>query len=104
MFERACCSNSPSTSCNSGAISSKIRFAVSWTSSISTDCVVAVIYSRFTIYGLLIRSVVSELHVNSEVFRFEVRDHLLQRIAIAAGDAHHVTLNRGLHPDRKSVV
>src|SRR5439155_14059545 len=46
---------------------------------------------------LLVASIIRELHIDSEVFRFETRNHLLQSIAIAPGHAEHIPLNRGLN-------
>src|SRR5205807_1576837 len=114
MFERACRSNSSSTSRNSGEIRSKMRLAVNSTSSayavcpavcmclIRLDCGLVPSIARRTSPAskrniLLVRSVISELHVNAKVFRFETRNHLLQGIAIASGHAQHIPLNRGLN-------
>src|SRR6266404_7646702 len=101
MFERACRSNSSSTSSNSGEIRSKIRLAVSWTSSRIAVELVAVVISHLTLWPTryrrrlrtLVRSVVRKLHVDAKVFRLQAGDHLLQSIAIFARDSHHVALN-----------
>src|SRR5215813_15393369 len=45
----------------------------------------------------LIGPVVRELHVNAEVFAFERRDHLLQRVAIFAAHAYGVALDCSLN-------
>ena len=44
----------------------------------------------------LVRSVIRKLHVNAEVFALQTGNHCLQRVAVLAGDAHDVTLNRSL--------
>src|ERR1043166_3389967 len=97
IFDRAWRSNSSSTSCNSGETRSNIRFALSRTSSRDAGWIVGLIYLRFTIYDSLIRSIVRKLHVDAKVFRFQSGDDILQRIAVFAGDAHRVALNRSLH-------
>ncbi len=43
-----------------------------------------------------VRTIVRKLHVNSEVFVLQLRNDVLQRVAIAARHAHDVTLNRSL--------
>src|SRR2546425_1898171 len=114
MFERACRSNSSSTSCNSGEIKSKMRLAVNSTSSAYAVCPAVCMCLIRLDYGpvrqwragqvrrlneniLLVASIIRELHIDSEVFRFETRNHLLQSIAIAPGHAEHIPLNRGLN-------
>src|SRR6266705_1827678 len=114
MFERACRSNSSSTSCNSGEIKSKMRLAVNSTSSayavcpavcmclIRLDCGLirqsrAGQVRRLNENILLVSSVIGELHVNAKVLCFETRNHLLQSITIATGYAQHIPLNRGLN-------
>ena len=44
-----------------------------------------------------IGSIVRELHVDAEIVAAQQRDYLLQRVAIFAGDAHHVALDGSLH-------
>src|SRR5260370_22285091 len=114
MFERACRSNSSSTRRNSGEIKSKMRLAVSSTSSayavcpavcmclIRLDCGLvrqsrAEQVRRLNENILLVSSIIRELHIDSKVFRFEIRNHLLQSIAISSGHAHHFSLNRSLN-------
>ena len=47
--------------------------------------------------SMLVRAVIRKLHVDSEVFFFQLGDDVLQRVAIFAGDAHNIGLNRSLH-------
>src|SRR5580700_9135517 len=46
--------------------------------------------------GISVGAIVGELHVDSEIVAAQQRDDLLQRIAIFAGDAHYVALDRSL--------
>src|ERR1044072_623718 len=56
-----------------------------------------VLKSSFIIHhSSLIRPVVRVLHVDAEVFRLELSNDFLQGVAVAAGDADGVALNRGL--------
>src|SRR4051812_48064338 len=51
----------------------------------------------FIISSALIRSVISELHVDTKIAALHQRDDLLQRVAVFAGHPHGVPLDRGLH-------
>src|SRR4051812_41729330 len=51
----------------------------------------------FIVGPALIRSVVRELHVDTEIAALHQRDDLLQRVAVFAGHPHGVALDRGLH-------
>src|ERR1700733_1247345 len=44
-----------------------------------------------------VRPEIGELHVDAEVGLAQQLDHLLQRIAILAGDPHQIALDRRLH-------
>src|SRR6266545_4502917 len=82
MLERARFSNSSSTASISLWIERKISWAVA---------------ERMFAINVLVRPVVSELHVNAEIVIAQGRDNLLQDVAVAARDAHGVALNRRLY-------
>src|SRR3982750_1898092 len=48
--------------------------------------------------GGSVGTVVRKLHVNAEVFVLQLRNDVLERIAIATGHSDNITLNRGLDP------
>src|SRR3989440_13102313 len=52
--------------------------------------------SLITLHSSLIRAIVRVLHVDAEVFGLEPRDYVLERVAVASGDAHNVALYGGL--------
>src|SRR5215471_15974300 len=100
MFDRAWRSNSCSTRSNSPAIESKIRFASTCASSKTADVSAAGIVcgiNRLGLFSDLVRSIVRELHIDTEVAGFQRGNYLLQGIAIAARDPDRVALDRGLH-------
>src|SRR5687767_12265678 len=45
----------------------------------------------------LVRPIISELHVNAEVFVFQFGDYILKSIAVPTRNANDVSLNRCLH-------
>src|SRR4051812_6311959 len=47
-------------------------------------------------YGLLIRPVIGELHVDAEVVSAQERNDLLQRVAILGGNADEIALDGSL--------
>src|SRR5215472_14186586 len=47
--------------------------------------------------GPLVRSIICELHVDTEIGLLEHGDDLLQRVAVFAANAHKITLNRCLY-------
>src|SRR5215475_8885531 len=91
ILERARFSNSPSTASISLWIKQKI------------SCAVVVCVSRWAgaermfAITVLVRPIVSELHVNAEIVIAQGRDDLLQDVPVAARDSHGVALNRRLH-------
>src|SRR5262247_3489613 len=89
MLERALFSNSSSTASISLWIERKISWAVACISRWAGA-------ERMFAITVLVRPVVSELHVNAEIVITQGRDNLLQRVAVAARDAHGVALNRRL--------
>src|SRR5262245_2479880 len=90
MLERARFSNSSSTASISLWIERKISWAVACISRWAGA-------ERMFAITVLVRPVVSELHVNAEIVIAQGRDNLLQRVAVAARDAHGVALDRRLH-------
>src|SRR5262245_63630186 len=89
MLERARFSNSSSTA----SISLWIERNISWAVACISRGAGA---ERMFAITVLVRPVVSELHVNAEIVIAQGRDDLLQNVAVAARDAHGVALNRRL--------
>src|SRR5688572_1522108 len=44
------------------------------------------------------RAIVGKLHINAEVLLFKEGDDLLKGVAVFAGYAHEIAIDRGLHP------
>src|SRR5215475_14363072 len=90
ILERARFSNSPSTASISLWIKQKISCAVVCISRRAGA-------ERMFAITVLVRPVVSELHVNAEIVISQGRNDLLQDVAVTARDSHGVALNRRLH-------
>src|SRR5215510_12008733 len=90
ILERARFSNSSSTASSSLWIKQKISWAVVCISRWAGA-------ERMFAITVLVRPVVSELHINAEIVISQGRDDLLQSVAVAARDSHGVALNRRLH-------
>src|SRR5215475_10944557 len=89
MLERALFSNSSSTASISLWIERKISWAVACISRWAGA-------ERMFAITVLVRPVVSELHVNAEIVIAQGRDDLLQNVSVTARDSHGVALNRRL--------
>src|SRR6267143_6707580 len=102
MFERACRSNSSSTSSSSGETKSKMRFADSRTSSTTALCSAACIVWSAGILpadhrhpagsSFLVTPVIRELHIDAKVLCLQRSDYLLQSVTVLAGNPHHFAL------------
>src|SRR5215475_3773869 len=90
IVERAGFSNSPSTASISLWIKQKISCAVVCISRWAGA-------ERMFAITVLVRPVISELHINAEIVIAQGRDDLLQNVSVTARDSHGVALNRRLH-------
>src|SRR3712207_3886211 len=97
MLERQARPNSASTSDSSGATRPKMRRAircVSSTAAVWPDVCIGC-WACSASFKMLVGAVVRVLHVDAEIFGLEPGDDVLQGVAVAARDPHHVALNRG---------